>query len=208
MPSPKLSPAEIEWVDRITRRYAVFAEARGAVETEVRLEIQKRMEAQEALIAAEVLSAMRETEIPKTVLAKAIGKQNRDRWKAWLARWEPAIPAEMTAVASAEAPDPVIEYELTHEQILQYDKLATEVDRYFKMREWTYPHKSHIRASRPGTDTIAYRTDRKIATPANDRGIGFNPAWANGDSMPLGEHEAEILAAIKAWIEKHPEAPE
>lgn len=160
-----------------------------------------RADSEDAVVRA-IARARRTPGLSKRSIMEAARTMNWDRWIAL----EKKSDIYMAGSVESGDFDPVIEYELTHEQVLTYDSLATSVDRYFKMREWTYPHTFHIRASKPGADTISYRTDLPLKLSGGDG--PYNPAWANGDSMPLGEHEAEILSAIKAWIEKHPEAPE
>lgn len=87
MPAKKVSQATLEKLTEIARDYAAFSTMRKTIEHEIRLEVQRRLDAQEAEVAAKVLRAMQNPEITNAALMRAIGKQNPDRWKAWLAKW-------------------------------------------------------------------------------------------------------------------------
>lgn len=160
-----------------------------------------RAEAEDALLRA-IARARRTPGLSKRSIMEAARTMNWDRWSAL----EKKSDIYMEGSVESGDFDPIIEYELDREAVLAFNPYILPTTRLFKMREWTYPYTSHVRASHPGTDLIEFWTTHPIQL---GKGEGpYNPAWANGNGMPIGEHEAEILSAIKAWIEKHPEAPE
>jgi hypothetical protein len=213
MPAKKMDSADIEVLDRIAQKYAAFAASRSTIEHEIRREAQARLEAQEALIAADVLSAMRRPGITNSSLMRTIGKQNPDRWKAWLAKWETMIPQEMTDAAEAELPDPVIAYELPlsdpERRVAGLSKIFGGDGpnlRMFKLRTVKYPH--DIRLKFAGVDVVIYNMDEPESEAKYFDAQISNPGWGNTPNGPFGPDREKVLMAIKAWIEKHPEAPE
>jgi hypothetical protein len=130
-------------------------------------------------------------------------------WPVWVGvRNAAQIHVETRADSFTSA---VIAYEVkpgTAEwQVQGLSKLIEPGYRMFKMRSHKYPWKQG-RPDYPGNDTVVYNPNlEEIEVNAFDTPLS-NPGWGNTPNAPFGPARAEILSAIKAWIEKHPEAPE
>jgi hypothetical protein len=132
-------------------------------------------------------------------------------WPVWVEiRNAAQIHVETRADSFTSA---VIAYEIrpnTAEwQVFGLPKLAHWGDdfRMFKMRSHRYPHEIG-RPDHVGNDTVVYNPTIEEVDVTEFAFEVANPAWGNTPNAPFGPARAEILSAIKAWIEKHPEAPE
>jgi hypothetical protein len=78
--------------------------------------------------------------------------------------------------------------------------------RMFKLRTIRYPWEN--RKDKPGTDIAIWDT-LEAEYDAQDFGFSTsNPAWGNTPNIGFGPDRETVLEAIRAWVEKHPEAPQ